>query len=57
MALGFLKILKLTCLNLENGRKTVVKVKKVKTSIHIARFMHQAPLTRTSLKLGRQTAI
>ena len=31
--------------------------KKVKTSIYIARFMHQAPLTRTSLKLGRQTAI
>ena len=34
-----------------------VKKKKVKTSIYIARFMHQAPLTRTSLKLGRQTAI
>jgi len=31
--------------------------KKVNTSIYIARFMHQAPLTRTSLKLGRQTAI
>jgi len=31
--------------------------KKVKTSIYIARFMHQAPLTRMSLKLGRQTAI
>jgi len=30
---------------------------KVKTSIYIARFMHQAPLTRTSLKLGHQTAI
>ena len=35
-----------------------IKVKvKVKTSIYIARFMQQAPLTRTSLKLGRQTAI
>jgi len=33
------------------------EVKKVKTSIYIARFMHQAPLTRTPLKLGRQTAI
>ena len=31
--------------------------KKVKTSIYIARFMHQAPLTHTSLKLTRQTAI
>jgi len=31
--------------------------KKVKMSIYIVRFMHQAPLTRTSLKLGRQTAI
>ena len=40
------------------GIVKIVKVKvKVKTSIYIARFMHQAPLTRTSLKLGRQTAI
>jgi len=34
-----------------------IKGKKVKTSIYIARFMHQAPLMRTSLKLTRQTAI
>ena len=38
-----------------NGNSCIVK--KVKTSIYIARFMHQAPLTRTSLKLTRQTAI
>ena len=40
----------------KNSRRCMGK-KKVKTSIYIARFMHQAPLTRTSLKLGRQTAI
>jgi len=32
-------------------------IKKEKISIYIACLMHQAPLTRTSLKLGRQTAI
>ena len=37
--------------------KAFCKGKKVKTSIYIARLMHQAPLTRTSLKLGRQTAV
>ena len=43
----------------DDGRRAIAKGKKVKvkTSIYIARLMQQAPLTRTSLKLGRQTAI